>query len=279
MKRKAIIVFFGLACLAIFLNATKILPGCDAPFVGGHTGAPGETACNGCHAGTLNSGPATFTFDIGTSSYSSGQTYTGTVRVSQSLIAKFGFSCLALKDSNNTTIGSFNVIDAVRTRTYTDGPRRYVSHTPCGADSANSNSWRFTWTAPLTNVGKIKLYVGLLAADHSHSTTGDFSYTASNELLFQPSIGLSEIKELPSTVKMFPNPASDQLNLDFSAIPELSEYEISIFNVDGKVVHSESTGLKKINVKLTGLSDGIYFVKIESKQLNIYRKIFICKSE
>lgn len=274
MTKKIPIILLCLSCCIIFINATKeALPGvCDAPLVGGHTGAPGETACNGCHPGTLNSGAATFTFDLGTTTYVAGQTYTGTVRINQAGMQKFGFSGLALKDSNNTTIGAFALIDAVRTRTYTDGPRKYVSHTPCGADSANANSWIFTWTAPPTNVGNITLYVGLLAANHSHSTASDFSYTSSKLLTYQSFAGIKE-EGNGYNYNIYPNPSTGELNINLYSENSDNEFEMSITNALGQEVYNKNGAISE-RVSTIHWAKGIYNVKLK-KGTAVKSKIII----
>ncbi len=275
MTRKIPIVLLCLSCCIIFINATKQpMPGCDAPLVGGHTGAPGETACNGCHAGTLNSGTGTFTFDLGTSTYAAGQTYTGTVRISQAAMLKFGFSGLALKDSNNSTIGAFNLIETVRTRTYTDGPRKYVSHTPCGADSASANSWIFTWTAPPTNVGNVTLYIGMLAANHSHSTAGDFSYTSSKLLTYQAMSGISEEK-INFSLAVYPNPVTENLYINFTSVNKVEKFEITIYDISGRKIYYSQTDDDKLNVDIFDWCKGIYYVNVKQGTSLMNKKIVL----
>ncbi|MBK7335015.1 MAG: hypothetical protein IPJ00_02130 [Saprospirales bacterium] len=125
---------------------------CDSPLVGGHTGAPGETGCNGCHSGTSNTGPGTLalSWEDTAGYYVPGQVYVAVVAIEQTDRDKFGFVALALRDSDNTTVGQFSIDDTDRTRTFNDGPREYVSHTPCGADATPSGSlsWTFHWQAP-----------------------------------------------------------------------------------------------------------------------------------
>nr|MCU0349090.1 hypothetical protein [Saprospiraceae bacterium] len=60
MKKLPVVLFLFAALLALsFLTEGP----CDSPVIGGHTGAPGETGCDGCHAGTPNTGPGTLTLD------------------------------------------------------------------------------------------------------------------------------------------------------------------------------------------------------------------------
>lgn len=269
-----------LASWTVFYNSGAP---CDSPLVGGHTGAPGETSCAGCHAGTDNSGPASITFSIagGVAQYTPGQVYSFTVSVSQPTIDKMGFACVALRNSNNSTIGSFQLLDAARTRTYTGGSRKYVSHTPCAADvvSLGFNEWSFNWQAPAANVGNITLYLGALAGNHDHATSGDFTYKRSITLTPAVAAGVDEWTEAKSLISIFPNPTDDKFEItsaDGSKIQELQ-----IMDLQGKV-------LKTLNVsdilpgtddhysaKQLGLRAGIYFLKITDEHQQSYKKLIV----
>ncbi len=262
------IILFLLVVGFIFISSTNSTQSsCDSPVVGGHTGAPGETGCNGCHAGTANSGTAIIDFDLGTNTYIPGKTYQGFVRIQQSGFGKFGFSCLALKNSNNTTIGAFGLVETIRTRTYSDGNRNYVSHTPCGADSSNANSWNFTWTAPNTNEDTITLYIGALVANHNHATTGDFSYTRKIVLPVQPVNSISENNT--SQLGIYPNPATNEIAFQ---LPETnSHYDFSITNLTGKIVMGKSNYMGR-SLSISQLPSGIYYMQIKTADKNYSSK-------
>ena len=263
MKRNFIIsLIFCSATVLIFVNGTTNTQSpCDSPLVGGHTGAPGETGCNGCHAGTPNSGTAIIDFDLGTTTYVPGQTYTGFVRLQQTGLDKFGFSALALKNSNNTTIGTFGLLETIRTRTYADGNRNYVSHTPCGADSLNANSWSFTWTAPSVNEDTITLYLGALAANHNHATSGDFSYSRSIILIPQNVNAITET-DLQNELTLFPNPASNHLTVSVSNSTPLVEY--SIITLSGREIESKTVVANsgQFTADISGLANATYLIRV-----------------
>lgn len=270
MKTKLITALFCVAIAIILMSSTSQTQSpCDSPYVGGHTGAPGETGCNGCHAGTPNTGAAILEFNLGTTSYTPGQTYQGFVRIQQSGLDKFGFSCLALKNSDNSTIGSFGLIENVRTRTYADGNRNYVSHTPCGADSLNANSWSFTWTAPNINQDTITLYIGALAANRNHATSGDFSYSRKIVLPVQITNGIDETESLQLPV--FPNPASNMLIVEIPK--ENIAYDFSITDINGKVVLNRRNYFDN-SIDISRFSTGVYYLQIKTND-KIYTSKFI----
>lgn len=256
---------------------------CDAPLVGGHTGAPGETSCTGCHGGTANTGPGMLSFDLGgVTQYVPNQTYTGTVKLKQTAVDKFGFVSLALVNSNNTTIGTFSLIDTVRTRLFVDGSRNYVGHTPCGADVSppDSTQWQFKWTAPATNVGNITLYLGSLATNHNHATSGDNTYTSS--IVLTPSTtSINEIPGIVSELNVYPNPASDHLSVSFQA--HISEaVSIELIDINGRKIEVFKRELlspgiikKSIDIKDKNIKPGIYFMKVCAGDKFISKKISI----
>lgn len=270
MKTKILSITFCVVLSLFFISSTTSTQSpCDSPYVGGHTGAPGETGCNGCHAGTPNTGSAIIDFDLGTTTYIPGQTYQGFVRIQQSGLDKFGFSCLALKNSGKTSIGSFGLVEAVRTRTYADGNRNYVSHTPCGADSLNANSWNFTWTAPSTNEDTITLYIGALAANHNHATSGDFSYSRKIVLPVQPVNGISETNSVQ--LRIFPNPVTNEIAFQ---LPEPNaSFNFTITDLTGRLLVQQKN-YSGGSLNISKLPSGIYYLKVKTAK-NYYFSKFI----
>lgn len=284
MKKTIVIltVFISIIILCSWTINNSGSP-CDAPLVGGHTGAPGETSCAGCHAGTDNSGSATITYSIagGVTQYIPGQVYSFTVSINQTGIDKMGFSCLALKNSNNTTIGNFQLTDAIRTRAYTDGPRNYVSHKPCAADviSLGFNEWSFNWQAPPTNEGNITIYLGALASNHNHATSGDFTYTRSLTLTPATVSGINAIEANKIAFSIFPNPISDVFEVSTPTETELTDFKI--MDVNGRLVNNLSSELivgkytYSYSAKKLGLNSGVYFVKLGSNNSQSYKKLIV----
>ncbi|MFA7379117.1 MAG: choice-of-anchor V domain-containing protein [Bacteroidia bacterium] len=277
MKPKTPIIISVYVSITFFLlsSTTSTQSSCDSPVVGGHTGAPGETGCNGCHAGTANSGNAIIDFDMGTATYVPGQTYTGFVRIQQGGLDKFGFSCLALKNSDHTTTGSFGLVETVRTRIYADGNRNYMSHTPCGADSLDANSWNFTWTAPNTNEDTITLYIGALAANHNHATSGDYGYTRTFVLMPQLTNSISHVRS--NALQVYPNPVADKIFINGIASEKVKT--ISVTDISGKAVieNLRTEGANPITISLDkhpALSSGVYFLNVSTTE-NVYTQKII----
>lgn len=269
MKKLPVLLFLLAALLALsFLTEGP----CDSPVVGGHTGAPGETGCDGCHGGTPNTGPGTLTLDWSDTSgqYVPGQVYDAIVTLAQADRDKFGFVGLALKNSGNTTTGLFSIDDVDRTRTYSDGPRKYVSHTPCGADAVPSDSlsWTFHWQAPATDVGAVTIYLAGLAANHNHNTSGDDAYELTLHLTPADSVASASNERLDDVqFSLHPNPvsASGQLNVRL-LLPKAGGLQFRLLDSGGRMVRSfdfgeKAVGEQSLSLEVAGLAGNVYFLE------------------
>lgn len=269
MKKLPVVLFLLAALVALsFLTEGP----CDSPVVGGHTGAPGETGCDGCHAGTPNTGPGTLTLDWSDTSgqYVPGQAYDAVVTLAQADRDKFGFVGLALKDSGTTTTGQFSIDDVDRTRTYNDGSRKYVSHTPCGADAdpSGSLSWTFHWQAPATDVGNITIYLAGLAANHNHATSGDDAYELALHLTPADTVASASGERLgEAQFSLHPNPvaASGQLNVRLT-LPQAGRLQFRLLDVAGRTVRNfdlgeKAAGEQGFSMDMAGVGEGVYFLE------------------
>ena len=53
--RKLLTITLWISLIFILVSLTpEIIPPCDSPVVGDHSGAPGETNCSGCHSSPVN---------------------------------------------------------------------------------------------------------------------------------------------------------------------------------------------------------------------------------
>ncbi|MBI4463517.1 MAG: hypothetical protein HY647_02325 [Acidobacteria bacterium] len=160
----------------------------------GVSGAPGEQTCwqASCHltaTGTFlpNSPQLTLTVEGG-STYVPGEgPKRWTVTLDDPLGSVFGFQLSARVESNNAQAGSLTPLagDALVVLC-SDGavkgaqgcrPEANVEYIEHGEPRTQS-SFSFDWTPPTTNVGNIKVYVAVNAANNSFDPSGDRIHTA-----------------------------------------------------------------------------------------------------
>lgn len=113
---------------------------------GNRTGSPGDggVSCSACHFGGTQSNGSFSISGLGDSTYTPGQVFNLTLTPS----GPRGFEIVAERTDPNASVGAWT--GGGNNRAVADG----LTHNFSGA-----SSWSFTWTAPNSNVGTIKIYV------------------------------------------------------------------------------------------------------------------------
>ncbi|MCI0485921.1 MAG: hypothetical protein L0229_04895 [Blastocatellia bacterium] len=149
----------------------------------GHTGAPGDNGtCVVCHAPSAGSGPGSGSIRIENvpQEYTLGQQYTINVVIQEPGRQVFGFQMTAIDDSGNRA-GTFASLDSNTRLNFSTGSggRQYIQHTLAGTQSpvTGSRTWQVRWTAPSSNVGRIRFFVAGNAANDDGTNGGDIIHT------------------------------------------------------------------------------------------------------
>lgn len=77
------------------------------------------------------------------------------------------------------------------------------------------------------------------------------------------------IDELSTLMQIYPNPVDDKLNIEASVVIE----EITIYNITGVAVYSEEYKVKNVELNVTNLDGGVYFVKIKTENGETVKRI------
>ena len=88
----------------------------------------------------------------------------------------------------------------------------------------------------------------------------------------QPALGINKVNANQVSFEMYPNPASQLLNIDFT---EAGTANMHIFNSLGQDVYSEVIDRKSVFVNTSEFTKGLYFMKIEQNGLVSTRKLII----
>lgn len=95
-----------------------------------------------------------------------------------------------------------------------------------------------------------------------------------------PTVGIDEPKPMASKLGLYPNPAQGQLNLAIRS-NNTEQATITIYNNMGQVVSSQNTNLltgnNSIAMSIGNLPNGIYFVQIQSANLQATQKLFVAR--
>lgn len=114
------------------------------------------------------------------------------------------------------------------------------------------------------------LYLDIDPDNYPNSNGGSITENYQYACLIRPEgLGINEHEAVnPMTsARLYPNPASDMLNIEVNA-SQASEMSISIYNIMGQNVMNQNvnitTGMNTRNINISDLNSGIYFVTVKA---------------
>jgi len=89
--------------------------------------------------------------------------------------------------------------------------------------------------------------------------TARFIMKLPEELILGQTVSINNLNDIITDVTIYPNPASNILSIKFE---ELSHFDVTIFDMQGKLYHKESFHAQAADIDVSYLQDGIYTVII-----------------
>ena len=247
--KKFVISLFCIALLAI--SWTQVKHGFGS--IGGYTGAPSDGKnCGNCHPNNVR--PAANwvqVTNLPADGFTPGDTLDITLQANQNGMKNAGFEMRA-EDALKNQIGSFVLIDAVKTRTTNFNS---VTHTDDGHETnTGSISWNVRLAVPQNAPDTFKLYT---CFNLNNGGYGNKDSSRTNVVtLYKSPIG-NYANNQKAAAHVFPNPTYQTLNFEGIGKAE----RIEVYDMNGKLVLS--TSFKKV-ISLDGLNEGMYFVKVRN---------------
>ena len=284
MKLKFTYFLFAIGLISIALSYGSS-GGRAAAANSGNTGAPGDNTetCVTCHG---NSAAIQVLIDLDLldgagepiTEYTPGATYTAKILldVQQGTPEAFGFQMVALKgelDQNGEDAAAYGAVSANAQVVTTTGanPRTYVEHD----GPSETNEFTAEWTAPEAGTGPISFYACGNGVNDNGTTGGDNA--ACIKVQFNEAIDTrTNTLEAISALNVYPNPVSDNLMLEVAATEHQSG-KWSLNSLSGRMLTHQAlelnTGNNLINIPVNHLSSGIYFLKIQTEEGFITKRI------
>lgn len=231
------------------------------------TGAPGERTCaaSGCHSGGSFDPAAslelisTFGDDQTVSAYKPGRDYTARLTINAGgSPGGYGFQMVAMDAAGNsvgtwTTSGNTQIADI--------GGQSYVEH----SDLIQESVINLNWQAPDADLGALTFFYSANVVNGNGGTSGDSGTNSSTVIEFDPT--LSTETELVESVKFFPNPASEIIN-----VTNHNSDSFAIYNIQGIMISQGNLNNDQINI--SELNPGMYVVKLDNqKEISRFIKI------
>lgn len=137
-----------------------------------------QPTCTVCHSpGSGGSGAATISISGNPTSYVPGTVYSITVTGSQvtPTPAFYGFEMAAV-NASNANAGAFTAISGtnIGSQSVAGNSISFIRQ----STPKVSGTWTFNWTAPATDVGNIRFYLAVNAANGTSGTGSDYIYTS-----------------------------------------------------------------------------------------------------
>lgn len=116
------------------------------------------------------------------------------------------------------------------------------------------------------------------AANNVLATGGNF--TKSDATAFKTGLNLATISELEaSNFQVYPNPASNVVNVSFDAPSNNEDFEVTLTDIQGRILITKNlnaiSGFQKVELSVSDITAGNYMVKVKSNSTSSVRSIMI----
>lgn len=217
-----------------------------------------------CHAATTSSGNVVVlvknSADAIVSSYIPGQKYKIEIILTGAQSTSAGFQSTLLSAANVTPGTVAADIQTVETKVVQVGGKALVTHKTddvTAIKTGNTVTWKYSWTAPAIGQAIITINAIVNNANNNNGESGDIIETAAT--LLQQSVGVNDIQSEAFSVKAYPNPTTDQLNLEFTAQTKGAVY---VFDMMGHVLIQHNFQGMQTSLATSQLANGTYFYKV-----------------
>jgi PKD repeat protein len=117
--------------------------------------------------------------------------------------------------------------------------------------------------------------VGTHTITYTYSDANNCENYATETILVDPCTGINEMNDL-SGIKIYPNPTTGIITIGFDQ--NIGNVEVTVMNTLNKVVYSKSTETipgNSLNIDLSNLAKGIYFIKLKSDKIEKTIKVIL----
>ncbi len=213
----------------------------------GRSGSPGDggNTCSACHNGGNFNSSSDITTNIPITGYELNTNYNITINTTSSA-PSYGFQLVA-ENSSNTKVGSFTAGSGSQVL------NNRITH----SSPNNTGDWTFVWTSPSTDVGNVTFYAAINCANGNGGAFDGADQTITTSTSF-PSLSTKRFNAL--AFDMYPNPASNSLNID---LPNGAvSAKVEFYDYVGKLALRAEISPNNNSINVSDLSSGMYILKV-----------------
>lgn len=160
--------------------------------------------------------------------------------------------------------------------TYTNALRVHFVQNYTDSTSISGNPYIITYNNDQYIWYKEGTHYSIASTFNLVSTAGTFT---GGHYLVSTSLGIEEDLESMNNINLFPNPASQIVNLNYT-LENSSEVKISVFNIAGQEVYSEQmingvAGENFNEINVSSFETGTYFVRFQSNESVVTKKLIV----
>ena len=275
MKKRILLLSATAAFAFITLQSDSSGPG--ANYTGSNGSTPGCRTCHGSSAtAAIKLGISLDSAGVPVTQYTGGMVYTIVLtdtNTTTSNLPKFGFECSVVKGtgSSSTQAGTFSSTLPPGTAVHTSGSRIIWGHnsrlSPASGTGSTGTVYidSVQWTAPAAGSGTITIFSVMndVNNDGSDNTSDKWNNTSTSFTERIPS-AVTTIANA-ATIKAFPNPVTNSLNLQFGNAEGV--YSIQAFDLNGKCVTNENAlvnNSSSITINTANWPQGMYNIIVSN---------------
>lgn len=127
--------------------------------------------------------------------------------------------------------------------------------------------------------GSASYTIGQVAYATHSGNNGSVTQGVQQTYIISSETGIDGLVFIKLSIAVYPNPASDylQLQVDASALHSIKEMQYQLFNMQGKLLESRQLVSNKTQINMNSYKSATYFVRVISKN-KIIKKFQIIKN-
>lgn len=189
----------------------------------------------------------------------------------QSLQGCFAYDTVKITAIPQLMAGIFGAVD--------DGNRRFT-FTPAGEQNVNSYFWDFgdgNTLSATSNTPQPHQYAqdGTYAVTLTESNPCDTVHIAKQIYVSMAPNGISDVQGLAASLKVYPNPANDKLNI--SVLNQVQLQQLAVYNVLGAKVLSYALQGSQAQISIAALPAGIYQLRIQTSKGMVNQRLEVLR--